>query len=247
MASDPADDARVAALVEAATVVLVRPGPEGVEVLMGQRPTRHSFGGLWVFPGGRVESEDESSSQVDVEDPALEALERSRIAAVREAVEEFAVDLDPRGLVALSHWTPPPQAPRRFATWFFVAAVSGDPEIRVDGDEILAHRWSTAEQMMSDAAEGRVELAIPTWMTLAAIAACGEVDEILERAANREPSRYATRLARRDGIGMALWAGDAGYDSGDLDLVGPRHRAAMGPGRWHLEGDPWSGPVEVGS
>ena len=247
MAPETTDHDRATTLVEAATVVVVRPGPAGVEVLLGQRPARHSFGGLWVFPGGRVESEDQSSSPVDVEDPVAGALERSRVAAVREAAEEFAVDLDPGGLVALSHWTPPPQAPRRFATWFFVAAVEGDPRVQVDGSEILTHRWSTAEQMVADAAEGRVELAIPTWMTLAAIAACTEVDEILERAAHREPLRYATRLARRDGIGIALWAGDAGYDSGDLDRRGPRHRTSMGPGRWYLEGDPWSGPVEGGS
>src|SRR4051795_10090346 len=100
----PADEAS-----PAATVVVVRDGAGGeIEVLMVHRNSKHAFGGMWVFPGGKVDPED-----VDPGDPNNEE-HTARRAAAREAQEEAAVALDPQQLVAISHWTPPPEAPRKF-------------------------------------------------------------------------------------------------------------------------------------
>jgi 8-oxo-dGTP pyrophosphatase MutT (NUDIX family) len=50
----------------AATVALLRDGRQGLEAYLQQRPMRMGFaGGLWVFPGGRVDEADR--------DPAVEA------------------------------------------------------------------------------------------------------------------------------------------------------------------------------
>lgn len=50
----------------AATVLLCRDGPSGVEVYLQRRPRRMGFaGGLWVYPGGRVDDADR--------DPAIDA------------------------------------------------------------------------------------------------------------------------------------------------------------------------------
>jgi len=43
--------------VAAATVVLLRDGDEGLETLMLRRNSKIAFGGMWVFPGGRVDAE----------------------------------------------------------------------------------------------------------------------------------------------------------------------------------------------
>lgn len=44
---------------DAATLILVRPGPDGPKVLMGKRSGRHSFmPDKYVFPGGRVDPTD---------------------------------------------------------------------------------------------------------------------------------------------------------------------------------------------
>jgi 8-oxo-dGTP pyrophosphatase MutT (NUDIX family) len=57
---------RVAAAVPAATVVVVRDGTDGLEAYLQRRPRTMGFaGGLWVFPGGRVEESDR--------DPAIDA------------------------------------------------------------------------------------------------------------------------------------------------------------------------------
>jgi len=51
----------------AATVVLLRDGRDGLEAYLQRRPARMGFaGGLWVFPGGRVDGVDE--------DPAVDAI-----------------------------------------------------------------------------------------------------------------------------------------------------------------------------
>src|SRR5690606_27496891 len=94
-----------------ATVVLLRDTAVGPECLMLRKNSGQSFGGVWVFPGGRVEPGDG------------DGIEGSRRAAVREAAEETGLVLDPAHLVPLAHWLPPPEAPKRFATWFFVAAL----------------------------------------------------------------------------------------------------------------------------
>ena len=40
---------------DAATVVLLRDGAGGLETLLLRRNSRIAFGGMWVFPGGRVD------------------------------------------------------------------------------------------------------------------------------------------------------------------------------------------------
>ena len=79
----------------AATIVLVRSGPRGLEVLLTRRPDSMAFaGGLHVFPGGRVEAADSdprlvARSRGPVEDPAFRLAHR--IAAIRETWEEVGV------------------------------------------------------------------------------------------------------------------------------------------------------------
>ena len=44
--------------IPAATVVLVRDGDDGLEVLMLRRSSAGQFGGMWVFPGGKIDEAD---------------------------------------------------------------------------------------------------------------------------------------------------------------------------------------------
>jgi glyoxylase-like metal-dependent hydrolase (beta-lactamase superfamily II)/8-oxo-dGTP pyrophosphatase MutT (NUDIX family) len=79
----------------AATIVLVRPGPNGLEVLLTRRPDSMAFAaGLHVFPGGRVEARDSDPRLVarargPVNDPEFHVAHR--IAAIRETSEEVGV------------------------------------------------------------------------------------------------------------------------------------------------------------
>ncbi len=221
--------------IPAATVVLLRDGngeaPDGLEVLMLHRSSKVAFGGMWVFPGGRVEEADR------VDGAPLDAEASGQAAAAREAAEECGLVVDPAGFVALSHWTPPPITPKRFSTWFFVARVP-EGDVVVDGGEIHDHRWINPREVLAQRDRGEVDLAPPTWVTLHDLAEHDDVDAAIAFAAARRPlPTYRTRWKGVEGGAVALWQGDAGYEASDPALEGPRHRLWMVEGGWRLDRD----------
>ena len=48
-----------AELIPAATVLVLRDRDDDLEVLMLRKNSRIAFGGMWVFPGGRIDDADE--------------------------------------------------------------------------------------------------------------------------------------------------------------------------------------------
>lgn len=211
--------------IPAATVVLVRDGREGLETLMLRRNSRGAFGGMWVFPGGRVDPDDGED-----EDGA-------RRAAVRETAEEASLVVDPSVLVPFAHWTPPPIAPKRFATWFFLApAPTG--VVAVDGSEIHDHRWVTPTNAMALRDAGEIELAPPTFVTLHRLSQSDDVAAALTDAARGPVEFFTTRVVKAStGELVAVWHGDAAYGGDDLDAEGARHRLAMIDGAWAYRRD----------
>jgi len=218
--------------VPAATVVPLRDGPKGLEVLMLRKNSRLAFGGMWVFPGGRVDPADLAG--VD-DGPGTAELGAARRAAVREAAEEAGVVLEPSALVTFSHWTPPPQAPRRFVTWFFLAPLRDAVDVVIDGGEIHDHAWIRPVDALARRDVGEVELAPPTWMTLWRLAGARDVDAALGAARSREPERFETRIVADGGVLVATWLGDASYGDGDLARPGGRRRLVMAPDGWRCE------------
>lgn len=215
--------------VQAATVVLLRPGTDGVETLMLRRDSRLAFaGGMWVFPGGRVDPADRRGLADDDE------LGAARRAAVREAREEAGIDVAPDALVPFSHWTPPPITPRRFLTWFFVAAAPA-ADVVIDDGEIREHAWLSPREVLRRRDAQEIELAPPTWVTLHELARAASVAEALDTARGSEPERFVTRIAVDDGGPIVLWHGDAGYADADPTRPGPRHRLHMRDERWIYE------------
>jgi len=214
----------------AATVILLRDSEAGLETLMLHRTSKVAFGGMWVFPGGRVDEADRRSDDSGDEIAA-------RRAAAREAAEECGLLIEPHELIPFSHWTPPAETPRRYATWFFVARAS-EGEVLVDGGEIRDHAWLTPQEVLARRHRGEVDLAPPTFVTLTDLAVHTDVDAALTAAAARSPlPRYSTRWSVIDDGAVALWLGDAGYETNDPHADGPRHRLWMLPEGWRLERD----------
>ena len=152
------DDSGVAAPIPAATVVLLRDGDAGIELLMLKKNSKITFGGMWVFPGGKIDAEDYPISG-DVDRAA-------RVAAARETQEEAGLSVSAEEFVQIAHWTPPPGPQKRFATWFFAAQISGDEDIAIDDGEIKAHAWIRPQDALAKHAEGEIDLVPPTWITL---------------------------------------------------------------------------------
>lgn len=213
-----------APVTDAATVVLLRDVGAGLECLMLRKNAGQSFGGMWVFPGGRVEPDDGTG------------LDGARRATVREVVEETGLVISADDLVPLSHWVPPTDAPRRFATWFFVAALpAGAADVVIDGGEIGDQMWTAPERALDRHREGEVSLVPPTWVTLRWLADQATVEGALAAARSHEVDHYTTHLVDDDGTLVATWAPDAAYESGDLAAAGPRHRLTMDPAGWRFE------------
>ncbi len=214
-----------APLLAAATVVVLRDGPDGLETLMLRRNSRIAFGGMWVFPGGRVDLDDRAGIELDPGDETT-LVAVARRAAAREAAEEAGLVVDPDALVPFAHWTPPPIAPKRYATWFFATRAGGEA-VEIDRGEIVHHEWMRPRRALERRDAGEIELAPPTWVTLHTLAAHDEVEAALARLARGPVRRYRTRIATLPEGPVALWEGDVGYDSGDPTVPGPRHRLVM--------------------
>lgn len=214
--------------IPAATVIVLRDGEAGPEALMLRRDRDLSFaGGTWVFPGGRIDPGDHPEHGQDLEHAA-------RRAAAREAFEEAGLVIDPAGLRRWSHWTPPPESPRRFSTAFFVVALDdGDTRVVIDDGEIREHRWRRPADMLARRDAGEVALTPPTVITLHQLST--HVDAASAVAAEREVEHFATRIAVQGDTIVAMYHGDAGYESGDPNAHGPRHRLCMGAGPWTYE------------
>jgi 8-oxo-dGTP pyrophosphatase MutT (NUDIX family) len=222
--------------IPAATTVLVRDGVDGLEVLMARRNSRLDFaGGAWVFPGGRVDPGDWDGKPVtDLRDPRL--LDAARRAAVREAAEETGAVVDAASLVLISHWTPPIQAPKRFATYFFLGpAPTQIADLQADGGEIHELGWLRPAAALAARNAGEIELVPPTYITLDHLLPFATAAEAIAHFAARRPEHFATSCARVEGGMVAMYAGDAAYDTDDVDTPGPRHRLWMLEAGWRYE------------
>jgi 8-oxo-dGTP pyrophosphatase MutT (NUDIX family) len=205
-------------IVPAATVILLRDATDGLETLMLRKNSKIAFGGMWVFPGGRVDDEDAPGA-------AMEA--RARVAAVREAEEEAALALAPDDLVWFSHWTPPPVEIRRFSTWFF-AARAPEAEVTIDDGEITDSQWIRPVDALAKQRAQEIELVPPTYVTLHYLQQHGSVDAALAGLAPASgPRHYVTRIAGSDEGMVVMWQEDAGYEASDASIPGPRHRLLM--------------------
>jgi 8-oxo-dGTP pyrophosphatase MutT (NUDIX family) len=220
--------AEPAPIVAAATVVLLRDGADGLETLMLRRDSRLAFaGGMWVFPGGRVDPGDFTTPDTDV-------ATAGRNAAVREAEEEAGLAVEAKALVPVSHWTPPPEAPKRFSTQFFVAAAPPGP-VTIDDGEIRDHMWVAPADALRRRDALEIELAPPTWVTLHTLARHATVGVALDATAAAVPENFTTKAVLTDEGVVVLWHGDAGYQDGNADREGARHRLWMVDSGWRYE------------
>ncbi len=209
----------------AATVVVMRDAPDArsIEVLMLHRlPTASMFPDAWVFPGGAVDAADGDGDL------------GTRVAAARELMEESGLAVNPASLTAIAFWQPPGTG-KRFNTEFF-ATDEFAGEVRVNPYEADGFMWIAPVGALHDHSEGRIRLAIPTWMTLSRLAFFGSTAGFLSAARHQGRLVFRSHFHTVDDGRVVLWEGDAAYESGDLDAPGPRFRlVARASGPWRLE------------
>lgn len=232
----------------AATILLLRDGAAGLEVLMVARAREVDFAsGALVFPGGRVEAADSLLA------PEGDPLGHYRIAAIREAWEEcglllarppapppaegpFAAHLAGLGLrphhealTPFAHWVTPVHSPKRFDTHFFVAPAPEDQVAVHDGHEMVEAVWMRPAQVLEEAEAGRRTLVFPTRLNLGRLARHRSMEEAIA-AARATPIVTVMPEPVPDGEGnvMLRIPEAAGYGG---SLFPAKDRPASG-GRW---------------
>jgi len=186
---------------QAAAVILLRGGDESLEVLLVRRTPRARFmAGVWVFPGGAVDA-DEGEGDAG-----------HRIAAVRELREEAGIALeDPGALVKFSQWVTPPEIVTRFDTHFFLAELPDGQAPRVDGSEIVDHRWLTPRDALAALEREELTLVFPTIKQLEQLAAFPTATALLEHARGRDVQPVVPHVVRVGEVARVVLPGEPGH------------------------------------
>jgi 8-oxo-dGTP pyrophosphatase MutT (NUDIX family) len=192
---------------QAASLIGVRDGSDGPEVLVIERTLDHRFlPGYVAFPGGAVDPADAPLAERWFGD----AEEASRAAAVRELVEEVGLamtgeailgaDRD-RPLARIHHapppvarlpevarWIAPEQVPVRFDARYYAARMDGAADPVADGVEAAKAWWASPSELMRAWEAGELLFYWPTHFTMKALAGCRDAEEVLGlQLSTREP------------------------------------------------------------
>jgi 8-oxo-dGTP pyrophosphatase MutT (NUDIX family) len=171
----------------AATVILLRRGGKHaqreLEVLLVRRnPEARFMPGVWVFPGGAVDTADGDGEAAH------------RAAAVRELAEEAGIKVDAAELVAYSRWITPRVVPIRFDTRFYLALAPAHSPPRPDGSETVDAGWYPPHAALDLHHAGELPLVFPTIKHLESLLPFANAEEALGAARRREVKPVEPRV-----------------------------------------------------
>lgn len=198
----------------AASVIVGRDGPDGLEVLVLERSAASRFLPSYiVFPGGAVDPGDAELAAAWFGDPA----QAFRVGAVRELFEEAAITVTGSGLFAggsfsmiaedppsaallpeVAHWVAPQDIPVRFDARYVAAEAPLGIEPTPDGTETAAAWWCTPADLIAEWQAEERKLYWPTYFTMRALTACADVRDLLAlRLETREPDDHELEYLHR--------------------------------------------------
>lgn len=188
---------------KAASVLLLRTRDKSLEVFIQYRTTTMDFAaGMVVFPGGRVDPVDHLEAMKDP--PATLIMESHAAAwcntslsesghentsfesavvlaaARREVFEETGCLLAPSQLNPWANWVTPPQQPKRFDTFFYVAAPSPENLPAHQTTEADSSVWMAVDEVLSAHVRGGLSLMRPTQVLLQSVLDMGSLESILD-------------------------------------------------------------------
>jgi len=183
---------------QAASTIVLRDAPGGMEVLLVKRnPEARFMGGAWVFPGGSVHESDGGPAG----------------AGLRELEEEAALRVEHEdSLVPYSRWITPSEVKVRFDTWFFVTEAPPGAEAVCDGAECVEVRWLRPQEALEAGERGELLLVFPTIKHLEALAEKASVADTIADARGREVVPVQPRVVVGEGGAQVRMPGDPGYD-----------------------------------
>jgi 8-oxo-dGTP pyrophosphatase MutT (NUDIX family) len=135
-------------------------------------------------------------------------------AAVAAREFSFAEFLDRRGLVlrsdllgAWTRWITPEFEPRRYDTWFFVAALPHGQRTRNASTEADRTVWIRPRQAAEGYDKGELTMMPPTIATLRQLAPCATAADALAAAPDRDLTPVLAQARLKDGQIVLSWPG----------------------------------------
>lgn len=185
-----------------------------------------SFGGAWVFPGGRVDGADLGPDE----------LARAKAAAIRETMEETGLNISGADMATLSCWIPPVQEARRFSTWFFIVRAPDAP-VQIDQGEIHDYQWVCPREFLAKVPSPDIMIMPPTFVSLKKLTEHSSVDSVLSNIHSEKTDIFETRFMKNSKGFVTLWKPDVAYDNLDLEASGQRHRLYCFSDNWDYQRD----------
>lgn len=188
----------------ASSVLVLRDGDDGVEILFVRRsPDLKFMGGAWVFPGGTLLADDG-----DPEDDLA-----WKTAGARETFEEARISLsEPETLVPFSRWITPEMAPMRFDTRFYLAAAPEGAEPAPDRREVDRAEWWTPAKALHLFVKDEADLHFPTIKQVEKIALFETAEDAITAYLDIPVETILPRVAASDEGFEILLPGDPGYE-----------------------------------
>lgn len=203
----PAPDGTISEPRLAASVILLRDAPGGLEAFVQHRVSTMDFAaGMVVFPGGRVDAADESgwdypadllqrhaaawcSSSIGADANSGSGTGTSSsqaetnaatvlTAAIREVQEESGLSISAADLRPWANWITPTDMPKRFDTYFYLAKPSPGAEPQHQTTEAWQSLWMPVAGILEAEAAGTLKLMPPTYYLLREIAEFETVDAV---------------------------------------------------------------------
>lgn len=221
-------DAVDCAPIDSATVMVLRDGARGLEVLMVRRHGDSGvLGGVHVFPGGKLDAQDSEAALPGLDHDAgwfAQALAEPGLApvvarglfasALRETREECALALPADSLWPWSRWITPRQPSvtrKRFDTRFFVAVAPPDQEAVHDDFEATEAVWVPPAEGLQRYWGGEIDLAPPQIMSLVQLCRLQDVAGALDAARRCPPALIEPQPFDEDGERVICYPGDPAH------------------------------------
>jgi 8-oxo-dGTP pyrophosphatase MutT (NUDIX family) len=207
-AVDPADSddkltKRVIGLDDAGASARLGVAAGGLRVwIAALRETFEEAGILLSRPAGTGERTHPSAATLEA---ARERLNAGSLRLV-DLLAEHDLALDAGGVFLFSHWLTPDGAPRRYDTWFLVAAAPHGQEGSHDDAELVHSEWVRPADALARYASGDLDLIFPTLRTLRVLESFTTATALLDavRDAGRATDRPPLVLPDASGQRIAL-------------------------------------------
>jgi 8-oxo-dGTP pyrophosphatase MutT (NUDIX family) len=138
--------------------------------------------------------------------------DRTAAARLEDWLRDEELVLDLGALAYHSRWITPAQAPKRYDTWFFLAALPQDQDASHDHVETTDQRWLTPIDALARKAAGEMLIWYPTEQTLRAIDGADTAAALLDGArARREVRALQPHMEKSPGGWRLIHPDDPDY------------------------------------